>query len=327
MKKILKSIKPITIVVLYFVTNCYEIRAQVNYKTENYTHDLAPLKVSVSFLNMEDILTPITAGVLIEGQLKDKLFYNVQFRKGYLKDFSIPARDLLTTSNEGKGSVFEAGIDFPFYDATKTGKIKVTTSTTFDGTYLGEKYFKANAEIRNYWALSTGVTNYSRPKYLKTDDSEYLGAQVQSNTGNQSKFIPFDIVTSGFYAGIVRRKIRKAIVTTNGTRYRRFYSKKFYAQFLMGSTKVKDFAYNDQTFKIVNAKQAPFGYRLGWQWDEMGVVTGFEFGKMPGVSYESSTEKTELSKIFINNPFLNYARFTFHFNVFNADKNYHMNGK
>ncbi|MDB5013276.1 MAG: hypothetical protein JWQ25_1478, partial [Daejeonella sp.] len=300
----LKYFKPITTVALYLLAYCPETRAQVEYKTENYLHDLAPLKVSVSFLNMEDILTPITAGVLVEGQLKDKLFYNVQFRKGYLRNFNIPARDLLTTKNENKGSVFEAGIDLPFSDVTKTGKVKVTTSTTFDGTYLGEKYFKANAEIRSYWALNGGITNYSRPKYLKTDDSEYLGAEAQSNTGNESKFIPFNIVTSGFYAGIVHRRIRKAIVATNGTRYRRFYSKKFYAQFLMGATKVNDFVYNDQTFKIGNAKQAPFGYRLGWQWDEMGVVTGFEFGKMPGVTYKTSAEKDELSKIFINNQFL-----------------------
>ncbi|MDB5119601.1 MAG: hypothetical protein JWN56_819 [Sphingobacteriales bacterium] len=327
MKMVLKNIKPIALVILCISAYCSVLKAQVEYKTKNYTHELAPLKVSVSFLNMEDILTPITAGILVEGQLKDKLFYNVQIRKGYLRNFNIQAKDLLTTKNENKGTVFEADIDFPFSDITKSGKVKVITSTTFDGTYLGEKYFKANAEIRSYWALSGGVTNYSRPKYLKSDDSEYFGSVVQASTDTESKFIPFNIVTSGLYAGIVHRKIRKAIVTTNGTSYRRFYSKKFFAQFLVGSTSVKDFVYNDQTYKIANAKQVPFGYRLGWQWDNMGVVTGFEFGKLPGVTYETNVEKDELSKIFINNPFLNYARFTFHFNVFNADKNYHMKGR
>jgi hypothetical protein len=87
---------------------------------------------------------------------------------------------------------------------------------------------------------------------------------------------------------------------------------------------VDDIIYNSKTYVIDNAKKMPVGYRVGWQWDQMGVVTGFEFGKMPGVYLDVPAKKDDLSTIFSNNAFLNFFRVTFHYNIYNADRNYHM---
>ncbi|MDQ6610517.1 MAG: hypothetical protein M3Y85_11930 [Bacteroidota bacterium] len=296
--------------------------AQFEYKTQNYTHNLSPVKVSFSFLNMENFITPITAGILVEGQLNDKLFYNVQLRQGYVRNFLVSSGALLTTQKESKGTVFEAGIDWPFADVIKQGKVKVATSSSFDGSYVRERYFNAVCDVRSYWAVSGGVMEYTRPKYMNSDSAEYIISGSKNIKATGENFTHFNQTTFGAYGGIAHRKIRKAIVVSNGVSYRRFYSTKFYAQLLIGGTTVGDIIYNKQTYKIDNAKQMPIGYRLGWQWDQMGVVTGFEFGKMPGVNLDTPVKKDALSKIFVNNPFLNYARVTFHFNLWNSDKNY-----
>ena len=186
--------------------------AQVNYKTTNKTHELAPVKISFSFLNMENILTPVTAGFLIEGQLMDKLHYTVHVRQGYIRNFLIPKTDIITTQRESKGTVIEAGADWVLSDITKSGKVKVITSSSNDGTYINEKYFRAVCEVRKYWAVSGGVISYTRPKYINSDSSEYIISGNQSIKAPKDKFTHFNQGTMGFYAGIVHRKIKKAIV-------------------------------------------------------------------------------------------------------------------
>ncbi len=292
----------------------------IDYKTENKTHDLSPLKISISFLNIEQILTPITAGILVEGQLKDKLFYNAQFRQAYIRNFTISKDKLLTTQKESNGTVFEAGADLVFRNKTKKGKLRVVTSS--NGT--SESFFMADAEVRKYWALSGGVFEYTRPKYVNSDSSEYIISNNQDLKAPKDHFLHFNQNTFGIYAGLVHRKIKKAAIVSDGTRYRKFYSTKFYMHVMIGATKVGDIIYTNNNYKVDNAKQMPIGYRLGWQWDQMGVVTGFEFGKMPGVRLDTPVEKSEIDKIFKSNPYLNYVRLTFHFNVFGGDKNYHL---
>ncbi len=302
----------------------FNTMAQISYKTTNFTHDLAQVKVSISVLNIESFLTPITAGVLVEGQLIDKLFYNVQFRQGYLRNFMIPSDKLLTTQKESLGTVFEAGVDFPFYDKIKNGNVKVITSTKILGSITSQKFFRAQCDVRKYWAVNGGVMNYIRPKYLMNDPSEYIISGNQSLEVPPEKAMHFNQSTLGIYAGLSHRSIKKAIINSGGWNYRIFYSTRFYAQALIGATSAQDIMYNNISYKIDNAKQNTFGYRLGWQWDQLGVITGFEFGKMPGISLETPVLQSELLSIFKDNPYLNYVRFTFHFSIFNSDKNYHL---
>lgn len=299
--------------------------AQTETTTTNYIHNLSPVKVSLTVLAIEDILTPVTAGLLVEGQLKDRMFYNVQFRQGYLRNFMISRTNLVTTQKESKGTVFEAGIDWPFSDKIEPGRIKVTTSLSlsYDRNHLLEKYFKTNCDVRKYWALNGGILYYNRPEYINSDSSFYIISGSEEIKAPKDQFTHFNQSTFGIYAGIVNRKIKKAVVDHEGIRYGVYYSTKFYAQALIGNTSVGDIRYNNQSYIIDNASQMPIGYRIGWQWDQNGVVTGFEFGKMPGVSLETPVEQSALSKIFSHNPFLNYLRFTFHYTLFNGDKRYH----
>lgn len=300
--------------------------AQPDYTSTSYTHELSPFKVSLTVVGMEDILTPVTAGLLFEGQLKDKIFYNFQFRQGYIRNFMIPKSDLITTQKESKGTVFEAGIDLPFSDRIKPGRVKVTTSLDFsyDRNNLLEKYFKADCDVRKYWAFNGGIMYYNRPEYINSDSALYIISGNENIKAPKDQFTHFNQSTLGFYAGIAKRKIKKALVKNGDVNYGVYYSTKFYAQVFIGNTSIGDIVYNNQPYKIDNAVQMPLGYRIGWQWDQNGVVTGFEFGKMPGVKLETPVEQSQLSKIFVQNPFLNYARLTIHFTLFNGDKRYGM---
>lgn len=300
--------------------------AQPEYTTTNFTHNLAPFKVSLTLAGMENILTPVTAGVLIEGQLKDRLFYNVQFRQGFIRNFLIAPSKLITTQKESKGTVFEAGTDWSFSEKTKKGRVRVTTSRDliYNDKYILEKYFMADCEVRRSWAFSGGVIFYQRPRYVNSDSSMYIISGDEDIRAPRDGFTHFNQTTLGAYAGLAKRKIRKALVNSAGLNHRVHYSVKFYAHAFVGSTAAGDIVYNNLTFTIDNANRMPFGYRIGWQWDQMGMVTGFEFGKMPGISLKTPVKQSELSKIFSNNPLLNYARITFHINIFNGDKNYYI---
>jgi hypothetical protein len=192
---------------------CSIATAQVTYKTVNKTHELAPVKISFSFLNMENVLTPVTAGLLVEGQLMDKLHYTVNVRQGYIRNFLIPKTNIITTQRESKGTVIEAGADWVFNDITKSGKVKVTTSSGNNGNYINEKYFSAVCDVRKYWAISGGIMNYTRPKYVNSDSSAYIISGNQSIKAPKDKFTHFNQSTTGFYAGTVHRKIKKSHCT------------------------------------------------------------------------------------------------------------------
>jgi hypothetical protein len=90
----------------------------------------------------------------------------------------------------------------------------------------------------------------------------------------------------------------------------------------MGNTSAKDIEYDGMNLTIDNVKQSPWGYRIGWQWDQNGAVTNLEFGKMPNAVLVVPGEMSQLDKLFTNNPYFNYLRLTFQFNIFNGDKNY-----
>ncbi len=307
---------------LLFISNTSQSQT-ISYKTENYTHNLAPFKLSLSFLNFENILTPITAGVMVEGHVKDKIFYNAQFRQGYIRNFTIAEEKLVTTQAESNGTYFEAGVDFVFAEKIKNGKVKIVSSSSFNGSSTSETYFKADCEVRRYFALSGGVIQYIRPKYVNSDSSEYIVSKGVDIKAPKDNFTHFNQSTSGLYVGIVKRKIKKVIVKADdGYNYRAFYSTKFYLHALVGTTSIDDIIIANKTYTIDNAKQNPIGYRMGWQWDQMGVITGFEFGNMPGVTLETPVAKSEIDQLFKFNPFFNYMRLTFHFAIFNNDKNY-----
>lgn len=112
----MKSNTLLLLAFLCLTTIC--LNAQINYKTESLDHNLSPIKLSVSILNFENVITPITAGIVAEGHLKDKIFYNAQFRQGYIRNFTVTKENLLTSQKESKGTYFEAGLDLVLADKT-----------------------------------------------------------------------------------------------------------------------------------------------------------------------------------------------------------------
>ena len=96
----------------------------------NKTHELSPLKVSFCLLGMENFLTPITTGAMVEGQVKDKIFYNAQARFGILRNFLIKSEKVVSNQKESKGRLLELGTDFVFSDKIRQGKMRIVTSST-----------------------------------------------------------------------------------------------------------------------------------------------------------------------------------------------------
>ena len=313
---------------LFIVCFAAKLSAQsIEYKTQNNLHDLAPVKISLAVMSMETFLFPITFGGRVEGQILDKLHYQANYRQGVVRNFFIPKDEVLTTQKESKGLYIDASAELVFRDKTKPGRVKVITDNTYNSLYSTQSYFIADCDARRYWALSGGISEYARPKYYSRDSSEYIISDGQNLLPPEGKSYHSNISTTSIFAGLTFRKIRKSVVNSGGYNYRRYYAKRFYIQLVSGISTAGDIILNDKSFKIDNIKQDPLGYKIGWQWDEMGVVTGFEFGKQPGITMNIPSSQEAATDLLLNNPFLNYAKLTFHFDLWNSDKNYHQKNK
>lgn len=292
----------------------------VSYRVENHTHELSPYKISFSFMNLETGFFPITAGLAAEGQVNDKLYWSMQFRKGYIRNFFIPASNVLTTQKESRGRIFEAGAEWVFSDEDDQGALKIVTDQTSYGNYISQNYFIAGCDKRKYWAWSGGIMQYVIPHYVNGTDSAYILSGAEKIYAPGENYFHFNLNTFGGYAGITKRKIRKAAVISDGWRYKRFYSTRFYVHMLIGASAAGDVIYNNRTYTVDNLEQFPLGYRIGWQWDEMGAITGLELGKLPTAGLKTNSSSTDaLGKL---SRYYNYFRLTFHFTIINGDKQY-----
>lgn len=273
-------------------------------------------------MNFERGFFPITAGVLAEGQVSNKLYYIAGFRKGYTRNFFIPKENLLTAQKESRGHVFEAGMELVFADRNDQGSMKIVTSSTSYGNYISERYFTASCDVRKYWSLSGGIMQYQAPSYLMGRDSVFIQSGTSRVYPSSEYYLHSNINTFGGYAGLTWRKIKKAAVISDGWRYKRFYSTRFYIHMLFAGSKAEDILYNNITYQVDNIKQVPFGYRIGWMWDQMGTVTGLELGKIPHAAIDAGQEDDlKLTKYY------NYFRLTFHFMIINTDKQYKLSQK
>lgn len=293
----------------------------VHSQSEDKTHDLSPFKISVSIYNFERLFVPMTAGVMVEGVLKDKLYYNVQVRKGYVRNFFIPFSDILTKQRESKGFVFEGGAEYYFSEKMKSGKVRITTG----GGYNYTEYFNEYVDKRVLWGLGAGVHEYSFARYFGNDPAEFPISNGVKMMPPDGKFYHTNQSTSGIYVGITHRKTKKGKVANGGYNYFYHYSTRFYIQGLFGLTASGPMLIDGKSYTVENMKQSSVGYRVGWQWDQMSAVTNFEFGKWPYAF--AKTEVARTGKSPVNSPYFNFVRLTFHFNVFQGDKTYHLKRK
>jgi hypothetical protein len=287
-----------------------------NYTIENKTDQISPFKISIAPFNFEQFFVPLTSGISFEGHIKNKVFYDIQYRMGFMRNFMVTEGEMATSQEESFGRLAEAGFYLVIRDKIKKGKLKIVYSSS----YGADNYFNAACDYRKMWGLTFGAMLYNRATYISRDSSEYVISGTNHIMAPDEKFIHFNQTTQAFYAGIVRRKLKKAVINSHGKNYKRYLSNKFYLHGLFGNTVADDIIFNNISYKIDNATQIPMGYRIGWQWDQKRTEVCFEFGKMPGVYLKTPYEKKDPDLYIKDNPYLNYARLVVSFNIINGDR-------
>jgi hypothetical protein len=288
----------------------------VTYSVDNYTEELSPFKPSLTLLGLEAIKPQF--GFTIEGAIGKRLGYNTAFRHDYFKNLFTPKSNLANPDDKRAGNYFEASVDFFLTNKIKEGSspLRIVTSSSTYGNYSYTRYFTAYVDKRTQFGLHAGVYYFNRSVFTGTTEDPVLEL-TDIKTGIEApNTTNYTVNTNNpaLFAGLVFKKVRKATIHSDGWKYYRHMGRRIYMDALFGATSYKDVVANGNTYEVSAVKSSPIGYRLGFEWDQMGVVTGFELGYRPGVNYTAI-------------PGFNYWNLNFSYNLFNGDKRYAMRNK
>jgi hypothetical protein len=296
------------------------------YKTDNKTEKLSPVKVgaTISFASGNQL----TVGGIVQGCLANKIFYSAEYRKGLMRGFSnagiADESELMTTQNETKGMYMELGAEYALSDKKDEGKMKIVTHTDM----TSEHYFMADCDVRKLVTVGGGVFSISHAYYMDRDTAHYFTSGSTKLQPDKDRIFHSNINTTGLFAGISLRKIKKAAVSSGGYRYRKVKATSWAFQGMFGSSKMQDLVIAGNTYAIDNAKSAPIGYRIMWRAERGPTSTTVELGKMPHIAFDND-----------NNPdmsmfgpqgistFVNYFRVGFNFILYGNERKYGLRQK
>lgn len=298
----------------------------VNYKADNQTKKLSPVKVAatLSFASGNQI----SAGGILQGNLVDKLFYHAEYRKGLVRGFSnagVAGKDeLTTTQKETKGGYMEIGAEWAIVDDMGSGTFKIVT----DQSMSMERYFRAAVDMRKLVTVGGGIFSLSHAYYLGDDTAHYFMSGATKLQPPKDKILHSAVNTTGFFAGISLRKIKKAAVSSGGYRYRNFKATSWSFQLMSGASKMQDLEIATKTYPITNAKSAPIGYRIMWRSDRGRTSTCAELGKMPHIKFDNGNAP-DMSMFGTEgiSTVVNYFRLGFNVILYGNDRRYALKQK
>ena len=306
--------KKIILIFAFFIAFQMSNAQMVNYRVDNRTDQLSPLKVGLTLVGVENFLTPITAGVSVDYRLIDHLTLNGQVRIGYLKNFLLNESALVTTQPENTGFYSEITGNYAFLDWTSKGKIKVQTS--------GSTYFKAQCDARHQIAGTAGVFDYSRSGVEYCNSTNYIISGTTNlipSNPDQNMFLLSKNTFGGVF-GLTYSNIKKCIVHYNDVSQTKYLMNRLYFHLLAGGTGVGKITYNGSDYKIDNAKNLqPIGYKLGWYVEEGIMTAGLEFGLMPDIYFQTPQQPSVTA-----DKYPNYFKFTFGLMLYGSDSKFGM---
>lgn len=304
--------KKIPFLILFVFAFSKEFQAQsVDYTVTDFSQNLSPFKISAT-VALEAILPQY--GFLIQGTIGKRLGYSATYRRNMSKFLFMADQDEVGNPEDIKtGQYFEADVDFLLTDKSKAGaKAKITT----ESNVYSEKSFIARVNKRRQWGLHGSFFTYNRPYFTGANPNE---GNLITLSQNNIDFVPngtsygSNMRNFGLSAGIVFKKTKKSTVHADGWNHFFHQGFRFYVDALFGITSFEDVVVNSVRYEARATDSTPIGYRLGFEWDQMGVVTRLELGSRPGVQFLY--------------PFYNYWNLNFSFNLYGGDKRYGMKSK
>ena len=272
----------------------------------------------------------IMAGGIVQGNLAGKLFYHGEYRKSLVRGFSSSgyagSEELVTTQPELSGGYWEAGAEWALVDKVHEGdgSFKVVTGSGF-GT---ERYFMAKCDKRTLITVGGGVFGLTHNYYLDDDTAHYFMSGATKLKSPKDKAMHTAITTTGVFAGVTFRKIKKAAISSGGYRYRKFRATSWSFQAMTGTSQAQDIVVGGTTYPISGTSQGALGYRILWRADRGPTSTCVEFGKMPHLKFDNNNNP-DLSLFGPEgiSSFANYFRLSFNFILYGNDVKYSLKQK
>lgn len=291
MKKLLTSL----LLLIAFFTQAQKI---------NYTYyfndptKLSNKKVYLDILSLDGI--KLGAGVHGYYQPIKLITINGLFRYIYL-DLITKQAEKASTNAIKASFTGEVGVQFQFAGYVKKKERKV--GVLLEGGMTSKTYVKVPAKKGKSFALRGGLMMYRQP-VKNTNAFPFVsdGKELDS-----TKAFFSNATSTCMYFGLTGRKVRKVGIDATGYGKRRNYlSRVFFADVIMGGTVLSNVEFAGVTYKIKDSEKDPLGFRIGWEWDQLGTVTRFEIGKRPG---------------FVGNIFpINYVMLSFGFSIYGKEK-------
>ncbi len=300
----------------------------VSYTVDDQTKKLAPVKIGLTLAFATG--NQIMAGGLVQGNLARKLFYHGEYRKGLMAGFSSSGYagtdNLVTTQKILKGGYWEAGAEWAISDVVKEkeGSFKVVTGSGY-GT---ERFFYAKSDKRTLITVGGGLYGLTHAYYLDDDTAHYFSSGANKLRPAKDKMMHTAISTTGVFAGVSFRKIKKAAVSSGGYRYRKLRATSWSFQAMTGTSTTQDITVGGTTYALTGTKQAPLGYRILWRAERGPTSTCVEFGKMPHMKFDNNNYP-DLSLFGPEgiSSFANYFRLSFNFILYGNDVKYGLKQK
>lgn len=283
----------------------------VEYTVKDFTDRLSPMKLSISTAFFDVGL--FQAGMLAQG-VKGKFGYTAFYHQGLSSTMMLPKDNVMNADNAKTSRFFETGVDYFFADRLKENSAHVKTEVS--STMYSTKYFQAICNKRKLTGLHGGIIHYNQTVGVKknTEDGLYLLETVNGMPPGNDQTFYFNTRSTYLFAGLVFKKVIKNTVNSNGWNYYKHYGRRIFMDVLFGGTSMEEITSGGNTYTLATKQTSPLGYRVGFEWDQMGVVTRFEIGQRP--------QRYELAI-----PGYNYIQLSFAFNVFQGDKTYAMSSK
>jgi hypothetical protein len=299
----------------------------INYKVDNKTTNLAPFKLGASLWFASGLQTSI--GVTAQGWIANKLFYNVEYRHGIARGYSnlgfVGKEELQTTHKEIKPNSLEIGVAYSFFEKKSTSKFKIVT----DKSLYTETSFLANCDVRKLVTIGGGVFTNNYVYYLPNDSLAYFESNSIKLQPQKDMFYHTNISTLGFYGGISFKKIKKAAVSADGYRYRKFKSTSWNFDLISGYAKAGAIELKGGNYNIDNSKPSPLGYRIAFKADQGPTSVSVEIGKFPCLKFTSPGSHPDLSLFGTEgiHTFLNFFRLGFNIILFGNDRRFALKQK
>lgn len=276
----------------------------VEYKAKDFTHKLSPFKLSVTgAFNIG-----INVGILAQGQV-GKIGYTAIAQRAISPHLFLTKDNVANPDNVKAIRYLEGGIDYFFSDKTKDGggKVKIDVSSS--------TYFHAVCDKRKLTGLHGGLIHYNQTVAASnTSDGLYTFKTLSGNAPTSQTVYYFNTNSNYLFAGIVFKKVIKTTVSSDGWKYFRHMGRRIYMDALIGGSSYEKIPVGSSVYSLGSTQTSPVGYRLGFEWDQMGTVTTFEIGQRP-------------QRYALGLPGFNYMMLSFSFNIYHGDKTYAMSKK